>query len=123
MVFSTSKKINSSYPAVFPTLQQAFITPAVGPEAFEDKISDLENRAAVAEISMPLENDEEKIRLFLSLYKDAYRRMYLFTKTLLPMNNEVDDILQDVSLLLWKKFSSFRPGDAVHSRRLDGVSA
>ena len=55
-------------------------------------------------------DNAERVAAFLSLYKDNYRQMYLFAKTLLPNCDGIDDILQDVSLLLWKKFDTFRPG-------------
>lgn len=51
---------------------------------------------------------EERLALFLRLYNANFRRMYIYAKMLLPDEEHVEDVLQEVSLSLWKKFSEFR---------------
>ena len=53
---------------------------------------------------------EKKLQCFLVLYNANHQRMYLFAKSLLPMEEHVKDILQEVSLALWKKFDHFEFG-------------
>ncbi|TWT85949.1 RNA polymerase sigma factor RpoE [Posidoniimonas polymericola] len=48
--------------------------------------------------------DEE---LFISLIVRYERRVSAFIKTLLPLDAEVDDLLQEVSVVAWQKFRSF----------------
>lgn len=60
-------------------------------------------------------NDEDKRLLqFLNLYNKNYRRMFLFTKTLLPSTDIAEDVLQNASLVLWKKFDSFQSDSDNH---------
>jgi len=47
---------------------------------------------------------------FLKLYGDSYPRIYACILTLLPDKTEADEILQETSLVLWKKFNEFDLG-------------
>lgn len=55
-------------------------------------------------------NDDERLPLFLGLYNGNYRRMCFFVKTLMPAENDLEDVMQEVSMILWKKFPSFQIG-------------
>lgn len=51
--------------------------------------------------------EEEKINNFLQLYNSNFKRMYLYAKTFFPNEEQVEDVLQEVSLTLWDKLSEF----------------
>lgn len=57
-----------------------------------------------------VDDAEKRLQRFLLQYNAHYHRMYLFVKTLLPTEGHAEDILQEVSLSLWKKFDQFQPG-------------
>lgn len=54
--------------------------------------------------------DDEKVQLFSRLLVANQRRLYGFILTLVHDRAAAEDILQDVSSLLWKKFDKFEPG-------------
>ena len=58
-----------------------------------------------------LQTNEVQLRNFLSMYNASYQRMYLFAKSLLPTGSDAEDVIQEVSIVLWKKFSMFREKD------------
>ena len=45
---------------------------------------------------------------FVALIVRHERRVSAFIKTLLPMDTEVDDLVQEVSVVAWQKFRTFR---------------
>lgn len=47
--------------------------------------------------------------LFVKLYSKNERALRAFLYNLLPGTAEVDEVMQEVSLVLWKKFSQFDP--------------
>lgn len=49
---------------------------------------------------------EEFIRLLMS----AQHRIYAFILTLIPHTTDADDILQETSAVMWRKYEEFRPG-------------
>src|SRR5436305_6726193 len=53
----------------------------------------------------------EKVRLFLRLFLQNERRLYAYILTLLPNRADADDVLQEVSLVLWDKFDAEHPPD------------
>ena len=55
------------------------------------------------------ENDEQ-VQLFSRLLVANQRRIYGFILTLVHDRAAADDILQDVSSVLWQKFDKFEPG-------------
>ena len=75
------------------------------------KFSAEQASANLDDVSSELQTDEVQMRHFLSMYNANYRRMYLFAKSLLPTGNDAEDIIQEVSIALWKKFSMFREKD------------
>ena len=51
---------------------------------------------------------------FVRMFGAAYHRIYACVLTLLPDPTDADDVLQETSLVLWRKFDEFRPdGDFV----------
>ena len=47
--------------------------------------------------------------LFLRLYSEHQRELFKFSFTLVPNHSDADDILQDTSVILWRKFAEFTP--------------
>src|SRR5947209_5262765 len=52
-----------------------------------------------------------KGKLFLRLFLQNERRLYAYILTLLPHRADVDDVLQEASLVMWDKFDERRPPD------------
>lgn len=52
------------------------------------------------------ETTEEFIRLLMS----AQHRIYAFILTLVPHTSDADDILQETSAVMWRKYGEFRSG-------------
>ncbi len=44
---------------------------------------------------------------FLSLYTPAQRRIHAYIMTLAPASADADDILQETSIVLWRKFADY----------------
>lgn len=63
----------------------------------------------------PFAGDESRRRakgkLFLRLFLQNERRLYAYILTLLPHRADVDDVLQDASLVMWDKFDERQPPD------------
>ena len=55
-------------------------------------------------------NDDETVQAFSRLLVANQRRIYGFILTLVHDRAAAEDILQDVSALLWQKFDKFEPG-------------
>src|SRR3954451_24322967 len=53
-----------------------------------------------------------KVKLFLRLFLQNQRRLYAYILTLLPNRADADDVLQEVSLVMWDKFDGEQPPDA-----------
>jgi len=47
---------------------------------------------------------------FVSLYSSHQRRLYLYALTLLPASADVDDVMQEAALVLWRKFDLYESG-------------
>ncbi len=47
---------------------------------------------------------------FVALYSESYPRLHYFLLALLPTSNDAADVLQETSLVLWKKFDTFQTG-------------
>ena len=58
---------------------------------------------------------------FLRLYTTYQRNVYAYVSTLLPNAADIDDVLQETSIVLWKKFSNYRP-DSDFGRWACGVA-
>ena len=59
---------------------------------------------------MSTENDDETVQAFSRLLVANQRRIYGFILTLVHDRSAAEDILQDVSALLWQKFDKFERG-------------
>jgi RNA polymerase sigma-70 factor (ECF subfamily) len=53
--------------------------------------------------------EKDKTRVFLKLFLENQKRLYAYVLTLLPHRADADDVLQEVSFLLWDKFDPERP--------------
>jgi RNA polymerase sigma-70 factor, ECF subfamily len=57
-----------------------------------------------------LDNPDDRVAEFLELYTSNYPRLQFYVTALLPAANDASDVLQETSLVLWRKFDSFEPG-------------
>jgi len=55
--------------------------------------------------------ESAKGRLFLRLFLQNERRLFAYILTLLPHRADVDDVLQEASLVMWDKFDERQPPD------------
>jgi len=53
--------------------------------------------------------ERDKTRVFLRLFLENQRRLYAYVLTLVPHRADADDVLQEVSFVLWEKFDPERP--------------
>lgn len=54
--------------------------------------------------------DVSKTDQFVTLYASSQRRIYAYIRSQVRSPSDADDILQDVSAILWRKFAEYRPG-------------
>ena len=47
---------------------------------------------------------------FMRLFAANQRRIYGFVAAMIPRTSDVDDVFQEVSMNLWRKFEDFEPG-------------
>jgi RNA polymerase sigma-70 factor (ECF subfamily) len=61
---------------------------------------------------MVLENPESdrKTEEFIRLLMSSQHRIYAFILTLVPHTSDADDILQETSAVMWRKYSEFKTG-------------
>jgi RNA polymerase sigma-70 factor, ECF subfamily len=52
----------------------------------------------------------DRVELFVELLTRYQQRVRLFILSLVPNQADADDILQETSAVLWRKFDEFRPG-------------
>ena len=65
---------------------------------------------APADPSLPEPPDERRYEDFVRLLVGREARLRAFLRTLLPTWNDVDDVLQETSLVAWRKFAQFEDG-------------
>ena len=53
--------------------------------------------------------EKDKTRVFLRLFLENQRRLYAYVLTLVPNRTDAEDVLQEVSFVLWEKFDPERP--------------
>ncbi len=59
-------------------------------------------------------DDAARTEQFVELYSAAHRSVYACVMTLVRDPSDADEVLQETSLVLWRKFNDFRPdGDFV----------
>jgi RNA polymerase sigma-70 factor (ECF subfamily) len=59
----------------------------------------------------PQSSQPAKGKAFLRLFLENERRLYAYILTLLANRADADDVLQDVSMVMWDKFDDQRPPD------------
>jgi RNA polymerase sigma-70 factor (ECF subfamily) len=52
----------------------------------------------------------DRNELFVRLFAANQRRIYGYIVAMIPRTSDVDDVFQDVSMSLWRKFDEFSPG-------------
>jgi RNA polymerase sigma-70 factor, ECF subfamily len=63
-----------------------------------------------AEDQTSLGEHSDRMAEFLELYSTHYPRLQFFITALLPTANDAADVLQETSMVLWRKFDSFELG-------------
>lgn len=53
--------------------------------------------------------DAAQVERFMALYSSHQRRLYLYALALLPSSVEAEDVVQEASLVLWRKFGQYQP--------------
>jgi RNA polymerase sigma-70 factor, ECF subfamily len=53
---------------------------------------------------------DDRVAEFLQLYSSNYPRLQYYVTALLPTVNDASDVLQETSMVLWRKFDSFELG-------------
>jgi RNA polymerase sigma-70 factor (ECF subfamily) len=53
---------------------------------------------------------EDRVAEFLELYSSHFPRLQFYVTALLPSANDASDVLQETSMVLWRKFDSFELG-------------
>jgi RNA polymerase sigma-70 factor (ECF subfamily) len=69
---------------------------------------------SVSMISSPGPNsgfsNTDRAEEFMALFAAHHRRLFRYTLALLPRLHAAEDVLQETNLVLWRRFSEFRPG-------------
>jgi RNA polymerase sigma-70 factor, ECF subfamily len=68
-----------------------------------------ERHAAVAPAGTHM-NSESKTDEFVALYTNSQRRIYAYIRSQVLSPADADDVLQDTSAVLWRKFADFQAG-------------
>jgi RNA polymerase sigma-70 factor, ECF subfamily len=55
-------------------------------------------------------NNESKTNEFVTLYASSQRRIFAFIRSQVLSAADADDVLQDTSAILWRKFADYQPG-------------
>ncbi|GIW78972.1 MAG: DNA-directed RNA polymerase sigma-70 factor [Gemmatales bacterium] len=58
----------------------------------------------------PFEADETRLEQCLELFARYQQRLYLFIAAMLPSPADAEEVLQEVNIVVWKKFEQFEPG-------------
>jgi RNA polymerase sigma-70 factor (ECF subfamily) len=53
---------------------------------------------------------DHRVAEFLELYTTNYSRLQYYVTALLPIGNDASDVLQETSMVLWRKFDTFELG-------------
>ncbi|MCG8653075.1 MAG: sigma-70 family RNA polymerase sigma factor, partial [Pirellulales bacterium] len=54
--------------------------------------------------------NQEKMDQFVKLFATHQRTVYLYLRSMLPTQNDVDDVFQETSLTLWREFHRYQLG-------------
>ena len=60
--------------------------------------------------NLAVENRDDRVAEFLELYSTNYPRLQFYVTALLPTANDASDVLQETSMVLWRKFDTFELG-------------
>jgi RNA polymerase sigma-70 factor, ECF subfamily len=55
--------------------------------------------------------EHDRHRLFLRSFTTHEPAIRAYVRRLVPLRSDADDVLQDVAVVLWEKFDTFRPGE------------
>jgi len=55
--------------------------------------------------------DPQRHRRFLRSFAAHEPAIRAFVRRLVPLRSDADDVVQDVAVILWEKFDTFRPGE------------
>ena len=55
---------------------------------------------------------EDRVDEFVELYARHHKPIHRYLTTLLPTTADVDDVLQETSVVLWREFDTFEPGSS-----------
>ena len=55
--------------------------------------------------------EDSRTKEFLALYTSCQRQLYVYVRCHVPNAQDADDVLQDISGVLWEKFAQFRRED------------
>lgn len=53
---------------------------------------------------------DDRVADFLELYTSHYARLQFYVMALLPVGSDASDVLQETSMVLWRKFDTFEIG-------------
>jgi RNA polymerase sigma-70 factor, ECF subfamily len=56
------------------------------------------------------EDRDDRVAEFLELYSSHFPRLQFYVTALLPTANDASDVLQETSMVLWRKFDTFELG-------------
>ncbi|BCX46180.1 RNA polymerase sigma-70 factor [Haloferula helveola] len=71
----------------------------------------MENQPEIPKIEdLPSDAAGRREALFVPLFTSSERRLRSFVFGMVPSQQDVDEIMQEVSIVLWKKFDQYEPG-------------
>lgn len=59
---------------------------------------------------LAIDDRDDRVAEFLELYSTHYPRLQFYVIALLPTANDASDVLQETSMVLWRKFDEFELG-------------
>lgn len=60
--------------------------------------------------TLATDDRDDRVAEFLELYSSHYPRLQFYVTALLPTANDASDVLQETSMVLWRKFDTFELG-------------
>jgi RNA polymerase sigma-70 factor, ECF subfamily len=67
-------------------------------------------RLSFGSLDPKIAEDRDRMAEFVELYSSHYPRLQFYIMALLPTANDASDVLQETSLVLWRRFDSFQSG-------------
>lgn len=61
-------------------------------------------------VDLAAESHNDRVAEFLELYSSNYPRLQFYVTALLPTANDASDVLQETSMVLWRRFDTFELG-------------